>query len=209
MTDDNSDTDDPTAGGDSPEADPSEPDTDVDRRRLIRWIAVLAFAVPVIIEVFTFGDLIGNTLFPGGDGGDGDGPTTVSSTDTGTATPDTDAVGVGDELLPETPSVETVEVSEVRGESADSRTYVLRVAVENTTDGAVELRLVGVTLRDGTYLESVSTTGSVPAGGTGEVTGAWGLPTDSMPDSVDIALHRDGTEPIARSVALKRPPIRG
>ncbi|MXR40564.1 hypothetical protein GRX01_04275 [Halobaculum sp. WSA2] len=218
MTDDNpdTDTDDPTAPGGSAVADDSrppgdpagtdsaDPDEDIDRRRLIRWIAVLAFAVPVVVEVLTFGGLLGNTLIPGGgeeSSEDGSAASTTSSRD--------DGVGIGDELLPEAPPVETVEVSEVRGESADSRTYVLRVAVENTTDGPVELRLAGVTLRDGRSLESVSTTGSIPAGGTGEVTGAWGLPTDSMPVSVDAVLLRDGTESIARSVPLKRPPIRG
>lgn len=218
MTDDNpdTDTDDPTTPGGSAVPDDSrspgdqtgtdspDPDEGIDRRRLIRWIAVLAFAVPVVVEVLTFGGLIGNTLIPGGgeeSTEDGSATSTTSSRD--------DGVGIGDELLPEAPSVETVEVSEVRGESADSRTYVLRVAVENTTDGPVELRLAGVTLRDGRSLDSVSTTGSIPAGGTGEVTGAWGLPTDSMPVSVDAVLLRDGTESIARSVPLKRPPIRG
>ncbi|QZX99205.1 hypothetical protein [Halobaculum rubrum] len=207
MTPDDSDTDDVTAPPDSAAADSSRSDEDLDRRRLIRWIAVLAFAVPVIVELLTFGGLIENTLFPGGDGDTGG--TATDGTETATATPGEDAVGVGDELLPDEPTVETVEVSEVRGESASSRTYVLRVAVENTTENSVELRLTGVTLRDGASLESVSTTGAIPAGGAGEVTGAWGLPTDSMPVAVDVVLLRDGDESTSRSVPLKRPPIRG
>jgi len=208
MTDTNSDTDDLAAPGESPTTDPSGSDENLDRRRLIRWIAVLAFAVPVIVEVLTFGGLIGDTLLSGDGGDDADG-TATASTETATATPGETAVGVGDELLPDAPPVETIEVSEVRGGSPDSRTYVLRVAVENTTEGSVELRLTGVTLRDETSLESVSTTGSIPAGGTGEVTGAWGLPTDSMPVAVDVVLLRDGEESTSRSVRLKRPPIRG
>lgn len=208
MTTDNTDTDDVTAPSDPAATDSPESDEDLDRRRLIRWIAVLAFAVPVIVEVLTFGGLIGNTLFSGDEDGDSGG-TTTDGTETGTATVREDAVGVGDELLPEAPPVETVEISEVRGEDPDSRTYVLRVAVENTTEGSVELRLTGVTLRDETSLESVSTTGAIPAGETGEVTGAWGLPTDSMPVSVDVVLLRDSEEATSQSVPLKRPPIRG
>ena len=208
MTDDNTDTDDLAAPSESPTPEPSGSDDDLDRRRLIRWIAVLAFAVPVIVEVLTFGGLIGDTLLSG-DGGDTADGTATDGTETATPTPGETAVGVGDELLPDAPPVETIEVSEVRGESPDSRTYVLRVAVENTTEGSVELRLTGVTLRDETSLESVSTTGSIPAGGTGEGTGAWGLPTDSMPVAVDVVLLRDGEESTSRSVPLKRPPIRG
>lgn len=209
MTDNNSDTDDLAAPDESPTTESSGPDEDLDRRRLIRWIAVLAFAVPVIVELLTFGGLIGDTVLSGGGEGDADGTTTADGTVSATATPRENAVGVGDELLPEAPPVETIEVSEVRGESPDSRTYVLRVAVENTTDGSVELRLTGVTLRDETSLESVSTTGAIPAGETGEVTGAWDLPIDSMPVTVDVVLLRDGEEPTSQSVPLKRPPIRG
>lgn len=209
MTDNNSDTDDLAAPGESPTTDPSGSDEDLDRRRLIRWIAVLAFAVPVIIELLTFGGLIGDTLLSGDGGDDADGTTTADGTVSATATPSENTVGVGDELLPDAPPVETIEVSEVRGESPGSRTYVLRVSVENTTDGSVELRLTGVTLRDETSLESVSTTGAIPAGETGEVTGAWGLPIDSMPVSVDVVLLRDGEESTSKSVPLKRPPIRG
>ncbi|WP_284033490.1 hypothetical protein [Halobaculum lipolyticum] len=99
-------------------------------------------------------------------------------------------------------------MSEVRGD-AGSRTYVLRVRVENTTDSTVELRLVGVTLRDGSALDSVSSTGAIRAGTTGSVTAAWDLPTDSMPAAVDAVLLRDGTAVADRSVPLERPPIRG
>ncbi|SHG94193.1 hypothetical protein [Halobaculum gomorrense] len=216
---DNTDTDDVTAADDSAATDPpatesaatdlADSDDGLDRRRLIRWIAVLAFTVPVIVEALTFGGLIGDTLLGGDDGsddaggGDGDGTVTES------ATPRASGVGVGDELLQDAPPTETIAVSEVRGQSADSRTYVLRVTVKNTTDESVELRLTGVTLRDGTTLASVSATGSIPAGETGEVTGAWDLPAGSMPVAVDIVLLRDGEEAITRSVPLERPPIRG
>lgn len=206
MTDNTADTDEP-----STVEEPREGDDDPSRRRLIRWIAVLAFAVPVVVEVLTFGGLLSNELLPGGDGeesGDGTATSDDSPTATATATPMEGAVGVGDELIADTQAVETIEVSEVRGEPG-SRTYILRVTVENTTDAAVELRLTGVTLHDGTELDSVSSTGAIPAGEAGEVTGAWQLPMDSMPASVDAVLVRDDEVQTEQSVPLKRPPIRG
>lgn len=178
------------------------PDTDdddgVSRRRLIRWVAVLAFAVPVVVELLTFGGLLRAELFGG------------TPTPTGTATPTDErgAVGVGEELLEETAATETVRVSEVRT-AGEGWTYVLRVEVENDTDAPVELRLEAVELRDGTVVEGASTTGSVPPGGTGEVTRAWDLPSESMPTGVRVRASRDGATVADRTVPLERPPLRG
>ncbi|MFC6784688.1 hypothetical protein ACFQFD_01390 [Halobaculum halobium] len=157
--------------------------------------------------MLTFGGLIGDQLLGGDDGTDGSSGGDDAATES--ATPAADAVGVGDELLPETQPIETVKTSEIRGESPGSRTYILRVVVENPTDEDIELRLTGVSLRDESSLDSVSTSGAIAAGETGEVTGAWDLPTDSMPVAVDAVLRRGGEDVVARSVTLKRPPIRG
>ncbi|MFC7095881.1 hypothetical protein [Halobaculum marinum] len=199
MNEDTTDTDSPSTVADESDADSPS------RRRLIRWIAVLAFAVPVVVELLTFGGLLNAQLLPGGDDGE---PTSADTeTRSPTVTEAEGAVGVGDDLLSAVPAAETVEVSEIRGDPG-SRTYILRVAVENTTDSSLELRLTGVTLRDETSLQSVSSTGTIPAGGSGEVTGAWSLPTDSMPVAVDTVVVRGG-EATEQSVPLKRPPIRG
>lgn len=141
----------------------------IDRRRLIRWIAALAFAIPIAVELLTFGGLFTRRLL--GDGGDG-------------------GVGVGDELLAATAATETVLVSEVR-ESGDRRTYVLRVNVENDTDAPVELRLGALRLADGATVAGTSSTGTVQPGASGEVTGAWGL-DGGDPDAVAVTALRDG-----------------
>lgn len=187
---------------DQPSDTPADSDGELDRRRLIRWIAVLAFGVPVVVELFTFTELIGNQLFPGDSG---------AATESGTPTPTNhpDAVGVGDELLPETAATETVRVSEVRQNDAGERTYVLRVAVENDTEGPVELRLRTLRLRDGTTIDGVSSTGTLEAGTEGEVTGAWGLPNESMPSEAECVVVRASETVFEGFVNLKRPPIRG
>lgn len=191
----------PATDGGQAQADPS---TDgVDRRRLIRWIALLAFAVPVVIELFTFGNLLENELLPGDDD-DGAGGTTATPDPT-----DEDAVGVGDELLPETAATETVVTSEVRGDPSSEQTYVLRVAIENTTEASVKLRLTQLRLRDGTTRESVSSSGTVAAGEEGELTAAWTIPGGSMPDAVEAIASRDGEQVVSRFVDLRRPAIRG
>lgn len=181
----------------------SSPDEEgIDRRRLIRWVAVLAFAVPVIVELLTFGGLLENELLPGDDGDGGAGTTATPSADD-------DAVGIGDELLPETAASETVVTSEVRGDPSSEQTYVLRVSIENGTESSVELRLTRLRLRDGATRESVASSGTIAAGEEGELTGAWTIPGGSMPAAVEAVALRDGERVVSRFVDLKRPAIRG
>jgi hypothetical protein len=169
--------DDVSTDAEEPTAPPDD-DEDIDRRRLIRWIALIAFGIPVVVEVLTFANIIDDELLSGDD---------EEPTETGTVTP-TDrpgAVGVGDELLSETAATETITTSEIRtGES--SRTYVLGVEVENDTDATVELRSRHVRLRDGETIDGVSSTGSVEPGATGTMTAAWGIPEGATPDAVEV-----------------------
>lgn len=194
MTESHADTD------DSPEPPAGDGDADeagIDRRRLIRWIAVLAFAVPVVVEALTFGNIVGDQLLAGGD-------------DTETATPTTrpNAVGVGDELLAETAATETIEQSEIR-QSESGRTYVLQVAVTNETDAPVELRLRTLRLRDGSTVDGVSSTGTVEPGSSSLVTAAWSVPGEKTPDAVQAVALRDGERVVDEFVTLSRPPIVG
>jgi hypothetical protein len=192
MTDSPSETDSPT------ETAVAE-DEEIDRRRLIRWIAVLAFSVPVVVEVLTFGNIIGDQFLPGGQG-----------TETGTATP-TDhpnAVGVDDELLPETAATETIETSEVRT-TESGRTYVLQVEVANETDSPVELRFRRLRLRDDSTVDGVSSTGTVQPGSSSPVTAAWSIPTGATPAAVQAVALRDGEAVVDEFVPLSRPPIVG
>jgi hypothetical protein len=189
------------SGGAQPRVSPSG-DDEVDRRRLIRWIAALAFGGAILLELFTFRRIIARELFPGEDTDTGTGATA-------TETPTETTVGVGDELLPETEATETVVTSEVRGDPASEQTYVLRVEIENTTDVTVQLHLTTLRFRDGTTVDNVSSSGPIAGGETGEVTGAWTLPDESMPDAVKAIALRDGETIVERFVDLQRPPIRG
>ncbi|WP_049979506.1 hypothetical protein [Halolamina rubra] len=178
---------------------PPDDDDEIDRRRLIRWIALIAFGIPIVLEVLTFANIIDDELLSGDE-----------PTETGTATPTDrpDAVGVGDELLPETAATETITTSEIR-ESESSRTYVFGVEVENDTDATVSLRTRHVRLRDGTTVDGVSSTGSVEPDSSGTVTAAWEIPEDSMPDAVEVVALRDGERVFEGYVAVERPPIVG
>jgi len=192
--------DDVSTDAEEPTAPPDD-DEDIDRRRLIRWIALIAFGIPVVVEVLTFANIIDDELLNGDD---------EEPTETGTPTP-TDrpgAVGVGDELLSETAATETITTSEIRtGES--SRTYVLGVEVENDTDATVELRSRHVRLRDGETIDGVSSTGSVEPGATGTMTAAWGIPEGATPDAVEVVSLRDGARVFEDYVTVERPPIVG
>ncbi|MEZ3143131.1 hypothetical protein [Halobaculum sp. MBLA0143] len=174
---------------------------ETDRRRLLKWVAALAFGVPVVIEVITFGGLAVDALFGGDDGG------AAGATRTPTPTAGRDAVGEGDGLLPAAAVSATVARSVVRG--ATDRTYLLRVQVDNSTDTPHELRLGTVTLYDGTTVAGESSTGTIPPGETGVVTGAWRLPNGEMPRRVAVTLLREDTETVAREVTVARPPIEG
>lgn len=170
----------------------------MERRTLIRLLIGVAIGIPVLVEAVTFFGLVETRLF--GDGGDGA---------TGTAT--ADRVGVGDELLPATPPTETVTEAVIRGQDAPWL-FVLTVDVENPTDAPYELQLGTVTLGSGGSVTGGASTGRVPAGGTGEVTGAWELPAGSTPATLSvrgIAYREDGANETAAEVALAKVPVRG
>jgi hypothetical protein len=177
------------------------PDETTDRRRLLKWVAALAFGIPVVIEVITFGGLAVDALF----GDEDDGAATATRTPTPTAGPE--AVREGDDLLPDAAVRATVTRSVVRG--ATDRTYVLRVRAENRSDAPHELRLGALRLYDGTTVTGRSSTGTVPPGETGTVTGAWTLPGGEMPRRVTVTLLREGTATVTREVPLARPPVEG
>lgn len=181
-----------------------EDEDEIDRRRLIRWVAVLAFLIPVVVELLTFGGLIESKLLPGGDEDGED----QQGTQTETRTGDSTDVGVGDELLPETAATETVATSEIRERDDGGRTYVLMIDVENGTESTVELRLTALVLDDDSTLESPSSSGPIPPGEDGGVTGAWELPSGTMPEAVSVAEDRDGEQIVSKTVQIARPPIR-
>ncbi|MFC6976924.1 hypothetical protein ACFQL1_22975 [Halomicroarcula sp. GCM10025709] len=165
---------------------------------LVRTLIVLAIALPILIEVATFGSLLSHSLL--GVGGDAGGAATA----TATPTAEIEGASVGDEVLPATPAVERIDrAAVVTGE--DGWRFVLTVAVSNPTDHPYELRLGEVHTRDGETVAGGATTGTVAAGGNGTVTGAWVLPTGHQPETVAVtAVDRtaDGAETETYSIRL-------
>ena len=197
MTDADTPTD---SNAETPADDAPAEDDEIDRRRLIRWIAVLAFGVPVVVEALTFGNIINDELFGGGDD-----PTPTAEE---TETDHPDAVGVDDELLEETAATETITTSEVR-QTDQGRTYVLGVEVENTTEEPVELRTGRLRLRDGAFVDGVSSTGTVDPGESGMVTAAWSIPDSAMPDAVEVTATRGEKTAFAGFVLVEQPVVVG
>ena len=168
----------------------------MERRTLVRLLVVLAIGIPVLIEAVTFLGLVETRLF------DGDGATT---------TPAEGGVRPGEELLPDTPQSEVVAEAAIRGESTPW-VFVLTVTVENPTDDPYELRLGTLTLGGGRTVPGEATTGRIPAGGSGEVTGAWEVPQGATPDRLEVVSVRygpDGRAEHRTTVDLGRVPVRG
>jgi hypothetical protein len=154
---------------------------------MVRVLLVLAIAIPILIEVITFGGLLGHYLGGGGD-----------PAATGTPTPGDDGAGAGATILPETAATERVEsASLITGE--DNWQFIFTVAVEGPAE-PYELRLRAVRTREGTTVAgSGATTGGVPAGGSGTVTGTWLLPPGEHPESLSVEVvttPEGGTEEV-------------
>lgn len=205
MLDTSDDERDATADGESDASGRPSVDTDageppgpfgLERRTLIRLLVGVGIGVPILVEAATLLGLVGDLFGPGGD---------ETGTPTRTAEP---GVGVGDELLPDTPAIDTVVASYI---AADGWRYTLTVAVENTTGRTYELRLRDVTTADGRTVAGGGESDPIPPGESGSVTGRWDLPEGASPESVDVvAIARNGTvTKVERSVPLGSTPVQG
>ncbi|MDS0260630.1 hypothetical protein NDI56_14585 [Haloarcula sp. S1CR25-12] len=153
-------------------------DLDPPEVSMVRVILVLAIAVPIAIEVVTFGGLVGHYF--GGDDAD-------TATPVATPTPETAGATVGDEILPETAATERLDAATLSEDDGETR-LVLTVTVTDPPDGYV-LRLGAVTTRAGRTVEDAgATTGTLDAGENGLATGTWGLPSGDRPDAVAVTV---------------------
>ncbi|MBX0286331.1 hypothetical protein [Haloarcula salinisoli] len=152
-------------------------DVDPPEVSMVRVLIVLAIAIPIAIEVVTFGGLIGHYL-----GGGGAGPAA-----TPTATAETGGATVDDEILTATAATERVDAATLT-EADNGTRFVLTVTVTDPVDG-YELRLGAVTTRSGRTIEgSGATTGRLDAGEDGLVTGTWQLPDGDRPDTLAVTV---------------------
>ena len=147
-------------------------DLDLPEVSMVRVLLVLAIGIPIAIEVATFGGFVGHYL-----GGGGDAATTP--------TPEAVGATAGDEILSGTaPTERIVAASVTPGE--DSWQFVLTVEV-TAVGSAYELGVGDATTLTGDTVDgSGATTGVIPAGETGTVTGTWSLPTGQRPDTVTV-----------------------
>jgi len=150
-------------------------DVDPPEVSTVRVLIVLAIAIPIVIEVVTFGGLIAHYLDGGGDGA------------AATPTPEMAGSTTGDEILTETAATERIDAATVT-EADNATRFVLTVRVTDPLDG-YELRLGTVTTRAGrTVAGSGATTGTLDAGEDGLVTGTWKLPDGDEPDTLTVTV---------------------
>jgi hypothetical protein len=180
----------------------TETEAEVRRRWLIRLLVALGLGLPIAIEARTFYELFTSYLF-------GDGPNgTATATSTPTAT---GGVGVGEELLPSTQPVETVEVSEITVIETGWQ-YAPSVDVQNTGDVPYALRLGGVETESGARISGSASTGRIEPGETATVSETWELERNDRPQTVSVialTYDTDETRTTNRDVRLARVTVRG
>ena len=167
---------------------------DAERPGMIRVLLILAIAVPILIEVVTFGGLIGHYVGVGG--GDPSGAATATPTETSEDT--------GSAVLPETPQTERIERARLLNAS-DGRQLIVTLSVQNQDRTGYELRLDNVTTGAGTTVDgSGSTTGTVDGVETGTVTGSWLLPAGERPETMTVTAVTDpeGSTPNERTYTV-------
>lgn len=143
---------------------------------MVRVLIVLAIAIPILIEVVTFGGLIGHYV------GGGEDPAATE-----TPTPEVEGAGAGATILADTAATERIEsTSLITGD--DSWQFIITIDVTEPAK-PYELRLNNVTTREGTTVEgSGATTGQLAAGTSGTVTGTWLLPAGQQPDTLSVTV---------------------
>lgn len=178
---------------------------DLDRRRVVMILIVVAIAVPLLVEGYTLARLVGSHVASDG---------TPTPTAPGDPTQTAASVGAGDELLAETDRTETVTTATLNSDSG-VWTLTLTVTVDNTGDDPYELRLGDVTTGQGETV-SASTTGrattdTIPPGEQSVVTAQWDLSAGDPPESVAVTAleYRDGGSVIVvdRDVRLASFPV--
>ncbi|GAB6860640.1 hypothetical protein ACFR97_08110 [Haloplanus litoreus] len=208
-------TDDSTAPSDETDETNSQPaasDADsadgtpggLSKRTLIRLLVGFGIGIPILIEGLTFLGLLQNQF-----GGEGDDSTESTATETDGAP---EAVGVGDDMLPETDRTETLASAVLRETSDDRWPLSLTVEVTNTGTADYEFQMFAVHLDDGRSVEGRTSTDRLAPDESRTVTGEWSVPAGSTPRSVDVVAlvyDEDEIETIERRVDLAKIPVRG
>lgn len=150
-----------------------------EQKTLLRLLIIVGIGLPILIEVVTFGSMMGHHLV--GDTGGEAVPETPTAEQAGAS--------VGDPIL------ESSEVS-VRIEAASVVTadegwrFTLTVNVTNTGPDPAAVRFDSVTTRSGETIAGAASTGQLPAEETDDVTKSWLLPPGERPATVSVTVLR-------------------
>ncbi|WP_423998777.1 hypothetical protein ACOZ4I_09220 [Haloarcula salina] len=157
-----------------------------EQKTLIRLLIVIGIGLPILIEVATFGSMLGHHVV--GDGGGGDAaPETPTAAETGVVT--------GDEILDETNLSARIESASVVTEN-DGWRVTVTVNATNTGQTPAAVRLGAVTSRSGTTVDGAATTDRIRPGESATVTESWLLPPGERPGRLAVTTLRyppDGT----------------
>lgn len=134
------------------------------RRGYLKWVIAIAIGIPVALEASTFFGLLQGRS-------------------------DTGAIGVGDDLLPDTTREETVEELAVT-----DGTFELAVDVNNTGSSPYSVSVATVVLSTDETLEGNASVGPIDVGDRGTLAASWELPSGATPRALEVVAreHVDG-----------------
>ena len=171
-----------------------------EQKTLLRLLIIVGIGLPILIEVVTFGSMMGHHL-TGGAGGE-------PVAETPTAEPA--GAGVGDPVLESSAVSARIEAASVVTTDEGWR-FTLEVNVTNTASETAAVRLDSVTTRNGETIEGAASTGKLTTDQSAGVAKSWLLPSGERPDtvSVTVSLYPDGsgTQSTQYTVALDDIPV--
>ncbi|KAA9397931.1 hypothetical protein Har1130_06370 [Haloarcula sp. CBA1130] len=148
-----------------------------EQKTLLRLLIIAGIGIPILIEVVTFGSMMGHHLI--GDAGDEAVPETPTAESAG--------VGVGDPILDSSAVAARIDSASVVTADEGWR-FTLAVNVTNTGSDPAAVRLDSVTTRSGETVAEAASTGKLPAGQADDVTKSWLLPPGERPDTVSVTV---------------------
>ena len=171
-----------------------------EQKTLLRLLIIVGIGLPILIEVVTFGSMMGHHLT--GDAG--------SEAVAETPTPEQAGAGVGDPILESSAVSARIEAASVVT-ADDGWRFTLTVNVTNSGADTAAVRLDNVTARNGETIDGTASTGRLPAGQTDAVTQSWLLPPGERPDTVSVTVFvypdEGATQSTQYTVALGDIPV--
>lgn len=148
-----------------------------EQKTLLRLLIIVGIGLPILIEVVTFGSMMGHHLV--GDTGEEAVPETPTAEQAGAS--------VGDPILESSEVSARIEAASVVTADEGWR-FTLTVNVTNTGPDPAAVRFDSVTTRSGETIAGAASTGQLPAEETDDVTKSWLLPPGERPATVSVTV---------------------